>query len=68
MGIRQIAGVGLVVLGAVLLYLGYTATDSFGEQISHTFTGKYSDKTVGYLTAGAVAGVVGVLMAVVKRP
>lgn len=63
----QLFGAGLVVLGLVLAYYGYTASESLGERVSHTFTGSYSDRTLALLAGGAALTTVGVLMGMFRR-
>ncbi len=55
-------GIGLLALGAVLLYFGFNATESVAEEIGEAFTGRYSDETMMYLIGGGVAAVAGVFM------
>jgi len=62
MSSSRILGIILLVIGVILLVLGLQATDSFGERISNTFTGHWSDKTNFYIVGGAVAAVVGVVL------
>jgi hypothetical protein len=54
------------VLGAILLYFGFNATQSVGEEMSEAFTGKYSDETMFYLIGGGVAAVAGLFMVLRK--
>lgn len=60
----RIVGIGLLVLGVVLLFMGWAATDSFTEEVSETLTGRYTEETRNYLIGGAVAAVVGVVLLV----
>jgi len=60
MGPKQILGIVLIVLGAVLLYFGWQATDAPIEQARESLTGDYSDRTMQYLIGGAVAAAAGV--------
>jgi hypothetical protein len=48
---KKIAGLVLLVAGAVALYFGFQATE--------TLTGDYSDQTMLYLIGGAIAAVAG---------
>ena len=57
---KQVIGLVLLVLGAVLLYFGWQATDAPLEQASKGLTGEYSDRTMQYLIGGAVAAAAGV--------
>lgn len=64
---KQIIGLVLLVLGAVLLYFGWQATDAPLEQASKGLTGEYSDRTMQYLIGGAVAAVAGIALFVVGK-
>ena len=57
---KKILGLGLLVLGAVLLYFGWQAADAPLEQARESLTGDYSDRTMQYLIGGAVAAAAGV--------
>lgn len=58
----KILGLVLVVVGAILLYFGFNATESVGEQVVEGVTGRYTDETMWYLIGGGVAGVVGLVL------
>jgi hypothetical protein len=58
----RILGIALLVLGVILLIMGWTATDSITEDISQTFTGSFTEGTRQYLIGGAVAAVVGLAL------
>lgn len=62
MSTNQILGVALLVAGAILVYFGYQASQSLGEQVQETFTGRFSDSTTWYFVFGAVATVAGLLV------
>jgi hypothetical protein len=64
MGNKKIAGVVLLVVGAVLLYFGWQASDAPLEQARESLTGDYSDQTMLYLIGGAAAAVAGVALLV----
>lgn len=55
----RILGIALIVAGAIMLYMGWTATESFTEQASEALTGRYTEDTRIHLIGGAVAAVVG---------
>ncbi len=59
----RIAGLVLFAIGLVLLYFGYSATETLGEQVSETLTGRFTDETMGYLIAGVACVVAGGAMA-----
>jgi hypothetical protein len=56
---KKIAGLVLLVAGAVALYFGLEAADAPLEQARETLTGDYSDRTMLYLIGGAAAAVAG---------
>ena len=55
----RIVGIGLIVAGVIMLYMGWSATESFTEQASEALTGRFTEDTRMYLIGGAVAAVVG---------
>ena len=67
MNLWKISGIVLLVVGVILLLYGFTATDSLVDEASKTFTGRYTDSTMGYLVGGAAAAVAGLLLTLVGR-
>lgn len=59
MSTSKLAGLVLVVVGGILLYFGYSASDSAFETVTETVTGRYTDRTTLYLVGGAACAVVG---------
>jgi len=66
MNTAKLIGIGLLVLGAILLYFGINATNAPAEEIGEAFTGKYSRETMMYLIGGGVAAVAGLFMVLKK--
>jgi uncharacterized membrane protein len=64
MGTKKIVGIVLLVVGIVLLYFGFQATDAPLEEARETITGDFSDQTMIYLIGGAAAAVGGLLLVV----
>ncbi|WP_152205864.1 DUF3185 family protein [Marinobacter changyiensis] len=64
---RKVIGLVLLLVGILLLFFGWQSTESVGEQISETFTGRFTDETMFYLIGGAAAAVAGIFLAVLKR-
>lgn len=60
----QILGIALLVLGGILLYMGWSASGSLVEEVHETFTGRYTDETRNYLIGGGVSAAVGVVLLV----
>lgn len=67
MGNKTVIGLVLIVVGAVLLYFGFQATDAPLERARESLTGDYSDQTMLYLIGGAAAAVGGLALLLVGR-
>ena len=67
MGMQKLAGLVLLVVGLILLYFGWQASQSVSGQVQETLTGRYGDETMWYLIGGAVAVVAGGFLAFLKR-
>jgi len=59
---RRIIGAVVLVAGVVLLLVGLNASSSVADQVSETFTGRFTKATTWYIIAGIVIGVAGLLM------
>ena len=62
MATNQLTGIVLVVLGVVLLYFGWQASQSMADQVSESFTGRFTDNTMWYIIGGAVSLAAGAFM------
>jgi len=62
----KIIGIVLLVVGAILLYFGFNATQSATEEIGEALTGKYTDETMLYLIGGGVAAILGLFLLIKK--
>ena len=67
MGSNRILGLVLLVVGVLLLYFGLHATDSVGESIKESVTGKYTDKTTWFIIGGAASTLAGLAMLFLGR-
>ncbi len=63
MTIQRIAGVVLLVVGIGLLVVGINASESMADQVSHFFTGRFTETTLWYLVGGAALAVTGLSLA-----
>jgi hypothetical protein len=55
-------GIALLVVGIVLIVFGFNASDSVSSDVSRTFTGAPTNKTLWMLLGGAAAAIVGAVM------
>ena len=63
---KSLIGIALLVIGVILLVVGFNSSQSPADELTEAFTGRYSDETMFYLIGGAVAAVVGLVMALKK--
>jgi hypothetical protein len=59
MSTARLAGLVLIVVGGILLYFGYNASETAIESVTETVTGRFSDQTTLYIIGGAACAVVG---------
>ena len=59
---QRIVGVVLLVVGVILLIVGMNASHSVADQVSNTFTGRFTRETAGYIIGGGAAALLGLLM------
>ncbi|HZZ42813.1 MAG TPA: DUF3185 family protein [Tepidisphaeraceae bacterium] len=62
MGSQRILGIVLLVVGVALLIMGVNASHSVADQVTHTFTGRFTDGTTWYILGGLVSAVLGAVM------
>lgn len=67
MSASQMLGIACLALGAVLLVVGYNSSQAPLDQVANVVTGRYTDSTMWYLLAGAVALVGGVALTFAGR-
>lgn len=67
MGSSKLVGIVLLVVGIALLYFGYQSTQSVGDQISETLTGRFTDNTMWYLIGGAALIAAGGFLSLFKK-
>ena len=56
---QRIFGIALLVVGVVLFAMGMNSSHSFADQVSNTFTGRFTDNTQWYIVGGLFAAIVG---------
>jgi hypothetical protein len=60
--VNRALGAGMLVVGAILLFMGFDARRSFASDVSRVVDGTPSDKTVWLLGGGALLLVAGAVM------
>ena len=63
MGTQRIIGIVLLVVGAALLVVGMNASHSVADQVSNTFTGRFTHDTAWYLFGGGAMALFGLILA-----
>jgi hypothetical protein len=61
---QRILGVVLLIIGVAVLIIGMNSSHSLPDQVSNTFTGRFTGTTMWYILGGIAAGLVGLLMVV----
>ncbi|MFN2360049.1 MAG: DUF3185 family protein [Marinobacter sp.] len=67
MGNSKLVGIVLLVVGIGLLYFGYQSSQSLGNQVTETVTGRFTDETTWYLIGGAAVAAAGVFLTFFKK-
>lgn len=57
---NRVLSLALLIVGAVLIIYGISASQSFGSDVSRFFTGSPTDKTMWLLIGGIVAAILGI--------
>ena len=55
-------GIALLVVGVALIIYGFNASDSVSSDVSRTFTGAPTNKTLWLLLGGTAAAIIGAVM------
>jgi uncharacterized membrane protein len=59
---QRILGIVLLIVGVIVLVVGMNASHSAADQISNTFTGKFTDATNWYIIGGIASAILGLLL------
>ncbi|MDB5174345.1 MAG: hypothetical protein JWN51_3118 [Phycisphaerales bacterium] len=59
---KRILGIVLLVVGVILLVLGMNASHSVADQVSNTFTGRFTQATTWYIVGGIAMALFGLLL------
>ena len=66
MSSQQMVGVVLLVVGVIAILVGMNASNSIADQVSNTFTGRFTQATTWYLIGGIASALLGALLVFVK--
>ena len=67
MGIKQVAGLALLVLGVVLLFFAWQSSQAVDDRIMEAVTGRFTDSTIWLFIGGVISAVLGIGLLVIKR-
>jgi hypothetical protein len=59
---QRMFGIVLLVVGVILLIVGMNASESVADQVSETFTGRFTKGTMWYILGGIALALVGLFM------
>jgi hypothetical protein len=62
MNTQRLVGLVLLVIGIVVLIMGFNASHSVADQVSNTFTGRFTHATTWYILAGVASALIGGVM------
>lgn len=62
---QRIVGIVLLVVGVALLIIGLNSSESVADQISETFTGRFTKATIWYIIGGIGSAILGLMMVLV---
>jgi hypothetical protein len=62
MNSQRIIAIVLLIVGLVLFMVGMNASHSVADQVSSTFTGRFTSATAWYMIGGGAAALLGLLM------
>jgi len=61
---NNIVGLAIFALGIVLLIFGFNESHSFSSDVSRTFTGNPTDRSMWLIVGGAVSVILGLVLAI----
>ena len=64
---NKLLGIILAFIGALLVFFGWQSSESLGEQLTETVTGRFTDDTMLVIIGGAVCLAAGLYMAARRK-
>lgn len=59
---QRMLGIVLLIIGVIALVIGMNASHSLADQMSNTFTGKFTQATTWYILGGIASAIVGLVL------
>lgn len=59
---QRIVSIVLVIAGVAFLVIGMNSSHSVADQVSNTFTGRFTDQTTWYIVGGIAAAAIGLML------
>jgi branched-subunit amino acid permease len=63
---QRIGGIVLLVVGVILVVIGLNSSHSLADQVSNTFTGRFTEATTWYIVGGAGVALLGLLLTIAR--
>jgi type II secretory pathway component PulK len=60
---QRILGIVMLLLGVILAIVGMNSSHSVADQVSNTFTGRFTQTTTWYILGGIALALLGLFMA-----
>jgi drug/metabolite transporter (DMT)-like permease len=62
MSTQRMLGIVLLVVGVIFLVIGMNSSNSMADQVSNTFSGRFTERTTWYIIGGIAVGLLGLAM------
>ena len=62
MNTQRILGIALLIVGVIFLVMGMNSSNSMADQVSNTFSGRFTERTTWYIIGGIALGLLGLVM------
>lgn len=58
----KLVGIVLLVAGVIMLFFGWQSSESLGDQLTESLTGRFTDETMIFIIGGAIAAAAGLYL------
>ena len=59
---QRILGIVVLILGVILLVIGMNSSHSMADQVSNTFSGRFTERTTWYIIGGIALALFGLVL------